>query len=140
MLSSSKRRRVSFSTGTQLITKQSHKSECDINNILSQFKRTGIINHITSSTPNYSDLPSDLDFQEALNIQIQADAAFDALPSVVRRYFDNDPSGLLQALGDPEQHPKLRELGILREPDAPQPPGNPVPPTSVPLQGEPKLP
>jgi len=60
-----------------------------------------------------------------LNIQLAADAAFASLPSVVRAHFENNPALLLAALGDPAQKEKLTELGILRKPDQPQPPGNP---------------
>lgn len=134
MFSVKSRTRVTFSCGSELMTKQSHKNECDINNILTQFKRTGIIQHISQQTPIYADLPSDIDYQQALHTQMQADQAFSTLPSVVRAHFNNDPAALLEALGDPGQKDKLIELGILKPPPAPQPPGNPdnvkpVPPT-----------
>lgn len=125
------RLRVTFDSGTELITKQSMKDETDINNILKQYKRTGIIQHINSQEPIYTDLPDPLDYQEALNMQMNADSAFSTLPSVVRAYFNNDPTALLVALNDPSQRDKLMELGIIRKPEQPQPPGNPAntPPT-----------
>lgn len=130
------RRRVSITSDTQLITQQHFKQEADINNILQQFKRTGIIQHINNQPPVYADLPDTIDYQQALAIQDAADAAFAALPSVVRAHFDNDPSELLTALGDPSQTAKLTELGILKAPvtQEPQPPGNPLnlPPTPTP--------
>lgn len=124
------RRRTTISTGDELITKQSFKDECDINNILSQFKRTGIIEHITQNQPEYQDLPDELDYQSSLNLMMNASNAFSTLPSVVRAYFENDPARLLHALHDPAMRDKLTELGVLRAPDAPQPPGNPeaIPP------------
>lgn len=128
MLQSHKRKRVQFDCGTELITKQSFKDECDINNILSQFKRTGIIQHITQHQPQYQDLPDELDYQTSLNLMMTASNAFSTLPSVVRAYFDNDPARLLRALHDPDMRDKLTELGVLRAPDLPQPPGNPVVP------------
>jgi len=139
MLNSSSRRRTPAPSGGPLVTKQSHKAECDINNILSQFKKTGVINHISQLKPEYSELPDNIDYQSALNIQIQADEAFLQLPSVVRRYFNNDPAMLLAALNDPDQHDKLVEYGILNPKPAPQPAGNPdnIPAT---LATEPKLP
>lgn len=121
------RRRVSLSfSASEDMTKQSHKQECDINNILSQFKRTGIIQHITNQQPIYSDLPDHMDYQQALHISMQANEAFATLPSAVRRYFQNDPTQLLMALGQPEMRDTLMELGILAKPPAPTPPGNPV--------------
>ena len=138
MLNSPFRRRTPAPSGGPLVTKQSHKSECDINNILSQFKKTGIINHISQLTPNYAELPDNIDYQIALNTQIQAEEAFSLLPSVVRRYFNNDPAMLLAALDDPDQHDKLIEYGILNPKPVPQPPGNPA--NVVAPGGEPKLP
>jgi len=135
------RRRVSYSCGDQLVTKQSHKQECDINFILTQFKKTGIITHISKQQPVYGDLPDQIDFQQSLNLINAASDAFDALPSVVRRYFANDPGNLLAALHDPAQANKLQELGILKGPATPQPPGNPENRNpSVPTGGEPTLP
>lgn len=122
----SRRIRVQFSCGSELITKQAMKDECDINNILKQYKRTGIIAHINAQEPVYTDLPDQFDYQQALNTQMQADAAFATLPSVVRAHFGNNPAALLAALNDPSQREKLTELGIIRKPEQPQPPGNPA--------------
>lgn len=137
MFTPSNRRRVYAPSGGKLMTKQSMKNECDINNILSQFRKTGIINHITQQNKSYGDLPDTIDYQQSMNIIIQADEAFSALPSVVRRYFDNDPNLLLSALGNPDMADKLTELGILNPKPQPQPPGNPE---NVDLSHEPKLP
>lgn len=106
--------RVQLDCGTELITKQSHKDECDIHNILRQYQRTGIIQHINSQSPLFTDLPSNIDYQDAMNTLIQAQETFAALPSSVRDSFKNDPGVFLAAFTDPAQHDKLRELGLLR--------------------------
>lgn len=122
----SRRIRVQFDCGSELMTKQAMKNECDINNILKQYKRTGIIAHINAQEPIYTDLPDALDYQQALNMQMAADEAFATLPSIVRAHFENNPAALLAALNDPSQRDKLTELGIIRKPEQPQPPGNPA--------------
>lgn len=135
--------RQQYSCGTELITKQEFKDECDINNILEQYKKTGIINHIMQSQPSYLDLPSDLDYQTSLNTMEHASTAFATLPSAVRRYFDNDPARLLSALTDPAMRITLEELGILQGPASPQPPGNPInrnPSVAPSLATQPRLP
>lgn len=96
------------------MTKQSHKDECDIHNILSQFKRTGIISHIKQSGATFDDLPSDIDFQTSLHTVMEAERQFSLLPAKVRARFGNDPSQLLAALQDPNLATELRELGILK--------------------------
>lgn len=118
--------RVTLDCGTELITKQEFKDECDINNILTQFKKTGIINHITQSQPLYTDLPDELDYQSSLSITAQASDAFATLPSAVRRFFNNNPAELLAALENPAMRGQLEELNILVGPGNPQPPGNPI--------------
>jgi phage internal scaffolding protein len=126
-----KRERVSFIVEGEEITKQSHKEECDINNILSQFKRTGIVRHITSRQALYLDLPSEMDLQTSLAIVKRAEHAFSELPSKVRDRFGNDPGRLLAALGDPTMADELRALGLLkpvRPPDVAEPVPGPIPP------------
>ena len=39
------------------MTKRCHKDECDINNILKGFQRTGLITHVRQSGGHYSEMP-----------------------------------------------------------------------------------
>lgn len=125
MFRNPQRVRVSFSAGTEQVTKQEFKDECDINNILSQFRRTGIISHIMRQEPVYGELPEVGDFQASLALIDASEEAFSALPAAVRRFFDNDPARLLSALQDPSMRSQLEQLGVLRGPESPQPAGNP---------------
>lgn len=120
MLRSPTRRRVQVDTGDQLITKQSHKDECDIHRILKQYQRTGILAHVQKARPQFIDLPDSVDYQAALNTIIEAQDTFSALPSIVRDYFANDPARFLAAFSDEKQADKLREFGLLN-PKAPDP-------------------
>lgn len=106
--------RVTTPVGELSMTKQSHKDECDINKILSQYKKTGLISHISNNQPQFMDLPSDIDYQSSLNIMLRAEDAFAALPSLVRDHFANDPERFLRAFGDASQRPYLEELGLLK--------------------------
>lgn len=100
-------------------TKQSHKSECDINNILKQFSKTGIISHINQNSQTYINLPDAIDYQQSLNIISEASGAFASLPSKVRDHYMNDPGSFLLALSDPSEAEFLRECGILKKPPLP---------------------
>lgn len=113
-------KRSQFSCGDELVTKQAHKQECDINFILRQYQRTGIITHVQNARPTYEDLPDQHDYQDALNIQLEAQYAFDALPSKVRDHFMNDPGRFLAAFTDPAQQNYLRENGFLKGAEKPQ--------------------
>lgn len=116
--------RVTKDCGSVMITKQSHKDECDIQRILRQFQRTGIITHVQSARPSYEDLPDSVDFQQALHVLDEARDAFAGLPSVVRDYFANDPGRFLAAFQDDSQRAKLEEFGLVRK-RAPAPPAPP---------------
>lgn len=111
------------------MTIQSAKAECDINNILSQYRRTGIVTHVTTARPSYEDLPDPMDYQQSMNLLLDAQAAFAGLPSKVRDHFGNDPIRLLAAIQDPAQADQLREFGILA-PLPPAPAPAPTPPAS----------
>lgn len=104
---------VTLDCGDEVITKQSLAAECDIHNILRQYQKTGIITHLAGTRAEYADMPSDLDYQQAMNTMIAAEQAFAALPAQVRDYFANDPARFLGAFSDEAQLPKLRELGLL---------------------------
>lgn len=108
------RERVLTPVGDRSLTVQSAAAECDINNILSQYRRTGIVTHVTQARPSYEDLPDAMDYQQSMNTLMEAQSAFAGLPAKVRDHYGNDPLRLLQALSDPNQADQLREFGILR--------------------------
>lgn len=123
------RERIRYTTpvGEESITKQSHKAECDIHNILKQYEKTGIITHVQSASPHYTDLPSDVDYQSAMNTLLAAQAAFAELPAKVRSHFDNDPQAFLAAFADPAQEETLRDFGLLEAAQASAPAGATTP-------------
>lgn len=96
------------------MTKQSHKDECDINNIIKQYKVTGMVTHISANARQgaYQDLPAPIEFQEALNIVAQAEQAFATLPSKVRDRFQNDPEAFLAFTSDPRNAKEMADLGL----------------------------
>lgn len=117
------RNRVIADHSDEMMTKQSHKKECDIHNILSQYKKTGIINHIAGREPVYAHLPEAMDYQQAIEIVREAQESFSELPATVRERFGNDPFNLLSAIGDPANRQELVDLGIL----TPAPGSGPIP-------------
>lgn len=121
--------RVPFIDETgELVTVQSAKAECDINNIVNTYKKTGIIKNIKNTPGEYLALPSETDYQLALNTIIEGQTAFDALPSVVREKFKNDPAIFLSALSLSEYDDYFREVGIKNpKPQAPAPAPAPAP-------------
>jgi len=123
------RNKVTALSSSDMMTVQSAKKECDIHNILKQYKKTGMISHVSAELPAFKDLPDNIDYQQALEIVREAENSFADLPAKVRDYFDNNPSKLLASLGDPAQRPILEDLGVL----VPAPGTGPIPqPTGAP--------
>lgn len=112
-------------------TKQSFVAECDINNILKQYKLTGQIRHISAKAAqgSYVDLPEPQDFQEAMNTVIAAEDSFATLPSHVRARFGNDPSQFLGFMADPANAEEMIRLGLATKPTPPPSPPPSPPPT-----------
>lgn len=76
-------------------TLQSFKDDADINCIIARFENTGVLVDPTvpvSRTPqfgDFSDLPT---YQEAQNVIVAANNAFNSLSSKIRERFGNDPA------------------------------------------------
>lgn len=114
-------------------TKQEFRDECDINNILAQYRQTGMIRHISARAAQgaYMDLPDPVDFQMSTNIILEATSAFMTLPSKVRERFFNDPERFLQFMADPANQDEAIKLGLatrVPDPESNGPPDRPPPP------------
>jgi len=93
-------------------TQQHLKAEVDINNILRQYDRTGLITHVNNATAQYGDFSEVNEYQESLNRVIAAQDAFAALPSNVRKRFGNDPGEFFEFATDPSNFDAMVELGL----------------------------
>lgn len=105
------------------LTKQEFKRESDINNILKQYSKTGMLNHlnIRAAQGMYADLPDAVDFQDSLHLVRQAEATFMTLPAKLRDRFANDPANFLEFCSDPRNLEEMRELGLaIKPPPAPE--------------------
>jgi len=99
-------------------TKQSFGPECNINNIMARYEKTGVIEHLSNRQPIFGDFADLPDYQTALDIVYTAEDQFMQLPSQVRKFFNNDPSFMLSYMEDPKNKATCQELGLL--------PGDPV--------------
>jgi len=108
-----KRERVSHCGGGVLKTKQSEAEACDVNLIVSKWRRTGAPPPM--KTPGYGDMTGSTDYHEMMNRVKQADSDFEELPSAVRRHCGQDPGKFLDMVSDPERRGELEELGLIPE-------------------------
>lgn len=104
-------------------TLQSFKDDADINCIIARFENTGVLVDPTvpvSRTPqfgDYSDMPS---YQEAQNVIVAANNAFNDLSAKVRERFGNDPAAyfdFVQSLKEgSDDYVEAVRLGIIDKP------------------------
>lgn len=116
------------------MTKQEFLPDCDIHNILAEFKVTGQIKHLAHNAAAgvYTDLTNLPDYQTALNTVVAGEAAFASLPSRLRARFENDPAQFLEFMNDPANQDEIIKLGLAvdtRPPAPPEPPNPPPGPT-----------
>lgn len=90
-------------------------------------KKTGQITHFNTSVPRYGDFSNVDDYLGALNSVKAAQEAFQALPSGLRKRFENDPAQLIAFFDDPENQDEAVALGLIPGP-APDPKPDPTTP------------
>lgn len=93
-------------------TQQHMRDECNVNLILKKWQKTGLITHINEHSPQYGDLIPFSDYQTSLNQIMEAQASFDALPSSLRKKFDNDPAQFVNFVSDGNNADELVALGL----------------------------
>jgi len=97
------------------MTKQSHTDECNINLIMKRFERTGVLEHVTTYSPqwgDFSDTPSS--YSDAINQVQAANEMFLSLPSKIRARFDNDAGAYIDFVQNPANAEELNELGLTK--------------------------
>ena len=108
-------RRVAIDfTNDVSMTKQSFKEECDINNILAKYKKTGLLDHVNNYQGDYTDVTSMGDYHQSQNMVIQANETFMSLPAEIRTQFANDPGQFLDFVENPDNKLAMEEMGLLK--------------------------
>lgn len=99
--------------GGKSLAKQSMSAECDINNIMSKYQKTGAISHFSRFEEQYGDV-SQIDFFEAVSLVKNAQDMFDHLPSSIRDRFGHDPGKFLEFVQDANNRDEMIDLGLMR--------------------------
>lgn len=107
-------------------TQQHLANECDINEIVRRYEKSGAVTHVMERSAQFGDFSQVPDYQEAVNFIRRADDLFMALPVDVRERFENDPGQLLAFLGDARNREEAAKLGFVRpeEPKGDKGPNN----------------
>ena len=111
--------RTPFATIGHSRTKQAPHAECDINNIMQKYQKTGVLDHINHHQGDYSDFLSATSYHESMNAVLEAQNAFDSLPSSVRSRFNNNPGDFLAYVHNPNNAAEMVTLGLATPPAMP---------------------
>lgn len=95
-------------------TEQFHKKECDVNEIIKKYDKTGLISHISGFEAEFGDMTGH-DFKQAQDLILGAQAQFNQLPAEIRKRFDNSPENLLEFMEHEENRAEAIELGLINE-------------------------
>lgn len=124
-LKSFERNRTQLTATEDGRTHQSFKDECDVNQILKRWRKSGELNHLNTRQPTYGDFTNPTDYLTACTQVIAAQADFDSLSARIRDRMGNDPAKLLEYLADPANNEEAIELGLIEPPPPIDPPRNP---------------
>lgn len=94
------------------LTRQADAKDCDINNIMKKFEQTGQLPDMIKENPQFGDFSNYEDYQSSMNLVLHAEQQFAALPSSVRKKFDNDPKQFLSFANDPNNMSEMVDLGL----------------------------
>ncbi|QGH72126.1 MAG: scaffold protein [Microviridae sp. ctjWc39] len=98
------------------MTKQSFREECDINLIMKKFKKVMGADFLSRYSGyaggQFGDFSQVGDYRSAIDQVNEARASFEALPSIVRKRFGNDPALFLDFCLDPKNLDELVSMGL----------------------------
>jgi len=93
----------------------SQVAECDVNNILKRYARTGVLPGVNVQSV-YADVSTSGDYQHSLDLVINAQQQFDSLDAHTRKRFGNDPAEFLAFVEDPKNGEALIKMGLATRP------------------------
>lgn len=93
------------------LTKQAHKEECDINNIVQAHMSGAAVTHFNKYEGQYGEVSGD-DFRASMDKILKAQQMFDDLPSSVRNRFGNSPAAFLDFASDANNAEELVNMGL----------------------------
>lgn len=85
----------------------------DTANIIAKYFENGIITHTREASARYIDATQVTSFQEAMNIKLRADEAWNGLSPELRKQFDTRQEFVEFCLNE-KNADKLREMGLIK--------------------------
>ena len=113
-----KPREYAFTFKKPSLVQAQHQSDCDVDNILAKYRKTGMLTHINKHQGNFGDFTNVDEYNASLERVMQAQQSFDQLPSELRNKFGNDPAQLVQFISDPKNLDDCYKYGLkIKPPD-----------------------
>lgn len=113
------------------LTQGEFKDECDINVIMRRYTQTGRLPTMPVNAV-FGDFSETGDYQTMLQQVMDAQRAFDELPSHLRERFNHNPGTLLNFLHDPNNLDEAVKLGLVTTTAKPPTTPSPTPQASDP--------
>jgi hypothetical protein len=108
------------------------QDECNINNILKKYRKTGIIDHVTKARLVYGDFNQYKDAAQNLDKVAKAQQLFEQLPAELRNEFKNSIPGFFDYISQAKNFDQCVAWGIFDKPaPAPEVEAAPVEPQTV---------
>ncbi|WNK13159.1 MAG: internal scaffolding protein [Microvirus sp.] len=95
-------------------TLQQFKDESDINTIMGQYMRTGVLPSLVDPKSGQYIDATGFEYQAAMELVASANSMFHNLPSALRARFNNNPADFLEFAENPDNQARLAELGVKR--------------------------
>lgn len=93
-------------------TEQHHKKECDVNEIIKKYDRTGVITHVSKIEGRFGDMTG-MDFQAMQNKVAKANSMFEQLPYDIKKRFNQSPAELLTFMESADNRAEAIKLGLI---------------------------
>ncbi len=98
----------------KILTDQSYKNSCDINMIMAQYEKTGLLpESATNALARYVDNTTAIPLEQAYELIQDATALFMELPASIRRQMNDNPQNLETFLADPDNFDQLIKHGLI---------------------------
>lgn len=93
------------------LTEQHHKESVSIQTIVQQHAVTGML-PLNRSQPQFADMSNVPDYHQAQIIIAETNEMFEAVPSDIRKDFDNDPAKFLAFIENPDNKEQIEAYGL----------------------------
>lgn len=100
-------------------TEQAHKEACNIQNVIKKHSRNSLLQLNQAIENQYGDVTG-IDFQNAHDLVINAQQAFNGLPSEIRKRFANDPKEYFTFMEDSNNREEAIKLGLIKNTTKPE--------------------